>query len=253
MLYTISDNIYVLSGLPGLFIRKHDLLVIADIHLGFESSVAYEGIFVPRVQLKKILELIDKMVNVVYPRRVVINGDLKHHFGGLLKQEREEITKLIEHLWSKGIKEITVIRGNHDNYVSLVLEDLGVGFIDKLVLNSIMLVHGHELFDPAKYSVKIIIIGHEHPSVALRDELGVTYKFPCFLKGKLVTNQELLVLAPLSIYASGNTVSLERENYLSPLVKKYGLIDYFKPYMIDEELGILELPTLKDLPMAEIF
>ena len=249
MLYEISNGISIVAGYPGLFLTKHDSLVIADVHLGFESSISESGIYVPRRQLSKILEILDEMIKVTEPSRIIINGDLKHDFSRLLRQEREEIVKLIDFLRSRGVGEVIVVRGNHDNYISLVLRDLGVSLVDKLVMNKVMIVHGHEIFDPQKYDVETIIIGHEHPSISLRDELGITYKFQCFLKGKLTTNHEIIVLAHMSLYASGNPVTLDRETYLSPIVKKYGLIEYFKPYIIDKEAGVLEFPALKDLVM----
>jgi len=249
LLYEIGDGFSIVAGYPGLFLTKHDSLVIADVHLGFESSISESGIYVPRRQLAKTLETLDEMIKTTKPARVIINGDLKHDFSRLLRQEREEIVKLIDFLRSKGVSEIIVIRGNHDNYVSLVLKDLGVNLVDKLIIDKIMITHGHELFDPKKYDVKTIIIGHEHPSISLRDELGIAYKFQCFLKGKLITNHEIVVLAHMSLYASGNPVTLDRESYLSPIVKKYSLIEYFKPYIVDKEVGVLELPMLKDLVM----
>jgi len=253
LLYELSEGISIVAGYPGLLLTKHDSLVIADIHLGFESAISESGVYVPRKQLTKIIEILDELIEITKPARVIINGDLKHGFSRLLRQEREEIVKLIDFLRSKGVSEVIVVRGNHDNYVSLVLRDLGVNLVDKLIIDEIMITHGHEFFDPRKYDVKTIIIGHEHPSISLRDELGIPYKFQCFLKGKLITNHEIIVLAHMSIYASGNSVTLDREAYLSPIVKKYGLIEYFKPYIIDKEVGVLELPVLKDLVMMYSF
>jgi hypothetical protein len=42
-------------------------------------------------------------------------------------------------------------------------------------------------------------------------------------------------------------VTLSRDTYLSPILKNLALLEGLKPVIVDEDIGILELPTLKDL------
>lgn len=252
-LFKLVDNVYAVVGQPALYLSKYDTLVVADLHLGFEESYASQGIFVPTFQLKKIFERIKKILSLVVPVRVIINGDIKHDFSRLLRQERREIRNLIDFLKDQGIEWITVIRGNHDNYASIVLDKLGVKLVDVLILENIVLTHGHLDLSPEIIRGDIVIIGNEHPSIAIKDDLGLTHKFTCLVLGSLTTKQKVIIMPSLSFYASGNPVTLDRETYLSPLIKKYGLIEQFKPYIVDENIGILELPTLKEIEHINYF
>jgi len=106
------SGIRAVPGTPVLYISEFNAIVFSDLHLGFEEALArgldYSsggrkasytlGMFVPRIQLKRAIEMLERVFSVVKPRIVVINGDLKHAFDRLLKQEREEVKKLIEYL-----------------------------------------------------------------------------------------------------------------------------------------------------------
>jgi len=253
MFFEIISGVYVVAGFPAIYLRHWDSLIIADLHLGFEESIASKGFYVPYVQLNKIIEKLKQVLALVKPSRVIINGDIKHEFGRLLRQEREEVIKLVEFLRSNKIHYITVVRGNHDNFISYILEKLGVGFVDVLTLNSIVLTHGHLDLEPNLLKGELIIIGHEHPAVILRDELGTAHKFSCLAIGELNTGQKVLIMPSLSIYAAGNVLTPNRESYLSPLIRKHCVVEKLKPYIIDEELGVLELPNLETLATMGYF
>jgi len=253
MFFEIVKDVYVVKGFPALCLSQYDALIIADMHLGFEESMAIKGTYVPQIQLKEIIEKIDSMVSIAKPSWIIINGDVKHEFTKLLRQERREISALISFLRNKDISHITIIRGNHDTFISPLLYRLGVGFVDTLILDNIVITHGHVDINPDILGWKLIIIGHEHPAVVLRDELNIAHKFPCIVVGKLKTGQDIIIMPSLSIYASGNVLTLNRESYLSPIIRKYCLIEELTPYIIDENLGVLELPNLRTLASIGYF
>jgi metallophosphoesterase superfamily enzyme len=72
-----------------------------------------------------------------------------------------------------------------------------VEIVDRLELHGWTIVHGHRLEDGERF-----IIGHEHPAIRLRDEVGASVKVPAFLWG-----EQLIVLPAFSPWAHGNDVT----------------------------------------------
>ncbi|MCW3982051.1 MAG: metallophosphoesterase, partial [Candidatus Bathyarchaeota archaeon] len=64
---------------PALVVRgKHRrLLVIADLHIGWEVALAQEGVYIPS-QTPRILNRLQKIVKMTKPTRLIILGDVKH-------------------------------------------------------------------------------------------------------------------------------------------------------------------------------
>jgi putative SbcD/Mre11-related phosphoesterase len=228
------DGLYIVPGTPVLYIEKNDMIVFSDIHLGFEEYVArgldyrdrktqgYIAMFIPRIQLRNTLKVLDKVFSLIKPRRALVNGDLKHAFDRLLRQERIEVEKLLDYLLNKDVREIIVVRGNHDNYLPLVLKDYGIELMERyeIMINgySILFTHGHKDENISGYD--LVVIGHEHPSL----KCFTTYKFPAFLRIPTTLDNEILVLPAMSAYHPGSSVSLSPETYLSPIIRKYGVL-----------------------------
>jgi len=138
-------------------------------------------VFLPRIQLKRVIELLGGVLGKLVVKRVVVNGDLKHAFDRLLKQEREEVVRLVNYLREMGVDEVMVVRGNHDNFIKPVLRKLRVEFVNSLVTTSsgkrVLVTHGHEDVDYGEYDV--VVIGHEHPSIRCFDCI---IAFPAYSK-----------------------------------------------------------------------
>ncbi len=250
----LTNDLIIVGDTPFLFHKDAGLLILADIHLGFEEAMAEKGIFLPRNQLSQLIKDLDKAFGYLEGSidKVVINGDLKHRYETLSRQERIEISKLMEYLKSRGV-DVVFVRGNHDNYASIVTKKYGVEPISYYKIDDILIIHGHvdiadikdadAILDTTRY----IIYGHEHPSISIGDRLGKISKFPCFLEVPLRINDlEItgVVLPAAGSYQAGSQISLNRDNYLSPLTRKYSVIERSKPYLLARGEGVLELPTL---------
>ncbi len=229
---------------PIAYIRPLKALVMADLHLGFEEEAAKHGYFIPRVQLKRTLRMLEEALSLYNPDRVIIVGDVKHTFERLTRLEREEVGKLFAFLKSKGL-EVTVVKGNHDSYLVLVARDYGVEVVKPyLLMGDYLFIHGHKE-PPPEVKPRYIIMGHEHPSLSVRDRIGFVAKLPCFLVGvHKPTGAQLLVLPAVGVYQTGTTVSTIPESYLSPILRKQVELEKLKPYVIAEGLGVLEFPEL---------
>ncbi len=234
-----------LEVLPGLYATPQgaliykDVAIVADLHLGFEEEMGKKGIFLPPAQLKRALEVVEALSKAT--RTLVIAGDLKHQFGRLGKQERVDVERFLDAVEKRGLKLI-LVRGNHDNFVRHLVEDRGFEVVEELDLgNGLKVIHGHKEAELGE----VTVMGHEHPSIAMRDPVGAVAKFPCFLRVP-TERGHLVVLPAVGIYQSGTNVSLNREAYLSPILKRLKLEEAI-PYVADPELGIVEFPPLGDL------
>ena len=220
-----------------LYIEEYELAVMADFHLGYEDVMASQGLFLPKIQGDYIMKLLDKIYEKYEPKIFVVDGDLKHEFSRNMPQEWREIEEVVDYLSDRS--ELVVIRGNHDNFLKSILKRRGIELREGFKRGRYRFLHGHKYHEPS--DDEITIIGHEHPSVTLRDEVFATVKVPCFLY-----SQNLIVLPAVSIYASGTDVT--KSDYISPILQKHRFD--FRVFGIDEKMGVFPLGKLSFLLRA---
>ncbi len=246
----IMPGIVIPGPFPVVYLRMSKTLIFADAHLGFEEEMASHGLFLPRIQKKKILGILENVLNTVDVEWIIVAGDIKHQFGRLGRIERRELSEVLEFL-SQRVPKITIVRGNHDNYLPLVLRKYkDVELVENhTMVGDVLILHGHKDVLPENINqYKLVIMGHEHPSLGLRDKLGYLIKYPCFLYTKLRnSNTRILVLPAIGAYQTGTTVSLESSAYLSPIMRSKVILEESKPIVYDSELGLLEFPKLGTL------
>ena len=198
----------------ALWIKKNQVLIINDLHLGYEEALQQRGILVPHFQFQEILQKLCEVLKKVSPRLVIINGDLKHEFGTILPQEWREILGLFDFFLQRKI-EIIIIQGNHDSIVKPIAERRGVQIKKEYRYQDILVIHGNELITT---TAKKIIIGHEHPAITIR-EGSKWEKYKCFLRGKW-QRKELIVVPSFNPLLEGTDVL--QEELLSPFLKDIG-------------------------------
>ncbi len=244
----LLEGIRVVAELPVIYLPDINYIVLADTHLGFEEEMAGSGVFVPRFQLRKLMDILETVFSEISPKGVIIAGDFKHQFSGLGRVERRELSIALSYLNSK-VDEVVVVRGNHDNYLPLLRRKHEFELTEEVRVGRYLIVHGHkELPEVTNKDVgwSILVFAHEHPSITLRDTLGVVGKFPCFLTGKLPNGREFITLPAVGAYQTGSKVTLDPSTYLSPILKKVDLTTV-RPFVVDEDVGIFELPQLGEL------
>ncbi len=114
----MSNNTIYKADIVDLGLLIDDTLVIADLHLGYEQSLNMDGIMVPKFQYQKILERILEILDKTNAKQVVINGDLKHEFGRITRQEWKESLNFIQFL-KENFGDVVLLKGNHDNYTQV--------------------------------------------------------------------------------------------------------------------------------------
>ncbi len=146
---------------PALLLEREAerVLVVADLHLGWEVSLSHQGIHVPS-QVPRLLEKLRKIVNDVHPE----------FFDGLV-----EI-----------IPDIQVVPGNHDgNLEPLTPSSVKISTSEGISLwNSVGLFHGHAWPSPPLLGCKFLVMGHLHPVVVFKDPLGFRITRQAWVRAK---------------------------------------------------------------------
>jgi len=201
----------------ALWLEKQKVLIVADFHLGYEEYLNSQGIFVPRSQFMETCSEIKTLLEKLRPKIIVIAGDLKHEFGEISAQEWKETLALLD-LMKKYCKKIVLVRGNHDTILGPIAEKRDLSVKDLFCFDSICVIHGHKvslnkvMFDKAAHDAKILIIGHIHPAISLKEESKVEL-YKCFLAGKL-KNKQLIIMPSFLPFIEGMDI---REKILDPL------------------------------------
>lgn len=191
-------------------------LVISDLHLGYEQSLNAEGIMVPKFQYPLIKARMEEIIERSNCQRIIVNGDLKHEFGRISRQEWKEALNFLEFL-EEHFEEIVLIKGNHDNFTRFIAKKTDLEVHETFSLGSFRIMHGHKI--PSGLTSgegETIIIGHEHPSIGLRSGERLE-KIKCFLKTKY-NKFNLIVMPSFNFVTEGSDILQEKP--LSPFLKK---------------------------------
>lgn len=189
------------------------VLVVSDLHLGLEGVLHMQGVAVPRYQRSIMVPRLETLLKHYNPERLIINGDFKHNFSRNLDQEWRESMQVLRMLQDK--VAVTLVKGNHDNYLDTMAQSLGIQVQPRVELERFALAHGHEDFDTQG---RIAVVGHEHPSLVLRDEVGGRVQLPCFL-----VSDEVLALPAFSPLSPGTDVTSSitgRGEHFTPIFER---------------------------------
>jgi len=162
-----------LQPYPALLLRTKDerVLIVADLHIGWEVALAHEGVYIPS-QTPKILNELQKTVKVAKPTRLIFLGDVKHTVAKTELREWHDIPNLFETL-GRSVPTIQVVPGNHDgNLEPLLPEAVSLLPTTGVKIGEVGLFHGHAWPTPELLECRTLVMGHIHPIVAFRDPFG---------------------------------------------------------------------------------
>lgn len=229
----ISTGIKIIH--TALWLSPEKILIINDLHLGYEEALHHKGILVPKFQLQEIIQEMNKIFQKVKPAILIINGDLKHEFGRILKQEWNEVFAFLDFVQQQ-VSEIIIIQGNHDPIIGPIAEKKNIAVVKEYLVGDTIIVHGDKLI---KTKAKRIIIGHEHPAITLR-EGSKREKYKCFLKGKW-KRKELIAVPSFNPLLEGTDIL--KEELLSPFLTN---IRNFNVYIVGKG-DVFEFGKVKEL------
>ena len=149
---------------PALVLQgKKKYIVITDIHIGFENSMAANKIFLGKNSTidETILEL-SNIIDSEKPDAVVLLGDVKSSIKNISKSEWDEVPMFFEKISDKC--DVILVPGNHDaNIQRLVPDNISMISSTGMVEEDILLTHGHTMPSENFSYVDKIIMGHVHP------------------------------------------------------------------------------------------
>ena len=166
--------------------KREKILVVSDIHLGFELELRSRGIRIP-FQTPKIWRKLSKLLRENGPQKVIILGDLKHTLVGFNREETLEVRSFVERILNYDV-EVFLVTGNHDGNISYMVEGLDVkiipskGFTLTLGSTSIGFFHGHALPADKVLCANVLVMGHVHPMVELINDTGFSFREPVWVK-----------------------------------------------------------------------
>ena len=225
-------------GWPALLIEKPvRSLIVADVHFGFEAELAEKGIRVPS-QTWRLERSIIELFEETGAERLIFLGDLKHMVPLTSWIEWREMPEAIRRMRELGV-EIILVPGNHDGDVDRILGDLVSYQPSRGMLlegrRRIYLLHGHAWPDERVLEADVIVMGHLHPVVSLRTDIGsvIGRKIWLYVRGdkrrlaeKLGISMrkrggiDLIVMPAFNPIVSGLSVnSLQPQEKLWPLVR----------------------------------
>ena len=159
-----SKPILVLEG-------KEKSMVIADMHIGFETSLASNKIFIGKNS--SIIETIEEITEAISherPDAVILLGDIKSSIKNISKNEWSEVPLFFEKIKEKC--RVILIPGNHDaNIQRLVPEGVSMISSTGMVEENILLTHGHTMPSENFSHIDKIIMGHVHPVFFQEDSI----------------------------------------------------------------------------------
>jgi putative SbcD/Mre11-related phosphoesterase len=215
--YTVADGVRLCPGGAAL-LTDTNTMVVADLHLGCEAALEYRGLSLPRMQTRKISAYLRNAISTYSPDELVVAGDLKHNFSRNLVQEWADVAEFVRSL--ADLVSLRVVRGNHDNYLGIILAEHGLRMKEEVRVGRFTIVHGHR--DSA--SRESVVMGHVHPSITLKDGAGAHLKRHCFLYNR---DRDVLVLPALSLVSPGvDVIGSICSDRMSPLLSDYGLTDF---------------------------
>jgi hypothetical protein len=224
-----------------LALKIDDYLIISDLHLGYEQSLNAEGIMVPKFQYPHIVNRLEEIQLKSSCNKIIVNGDLKHEFGQISRQEWNETLKFLDYL-KANFDEIILIKGNHDNFTKFIANKTDLEVYDNYLIEDSLITHGDKI--PLKLKdddIENIVIGHEHPCIGLRSGERVE-KIKCYLTGKY-DEWNLIVMPSFNFVTEGSDILQEKP--LSPFLKKVK-IDELEVYAI-EDFEVFPFGKLKNI------
>jgi putative SbcD/Mre11-related phosphoesterase len=164
-------HLEIIENEPALLIREASrrVLVVADLHIGYERTLFRQEFYSTNLTLQ-IIKQFEQLVVKQNPTEIIILGDLKHSIREFSKQEFQQVAQLLADLQQQAA--VTVIRGNHDADLELVIPDetqivSAAGFSLRFKSKQIYLLHGHANPAADMLSCDMLLMGHIHPAISI--------------------------------------------------------------------------------------
>jgi putative SbcD/Mre11-related phosphoesterase len=150
----------MIKGAPALLIRKEEVLVVGDLHIGIDLKYRRSGMSFQGATERMAEKLLETYMDSG-ARRIVILGDVKDSIGYPRFAEYKELERFFGAL--KGM-DITVARGNHDGNLARVFKNIGLDApIEKeVIIGGVAMAHGNAWPSEEAMRQKYLVVAHFH-------------------------------------------------------------------------------------------
>lgn len=172
-------NLEFIGDGPALVVAGEErYLVVADLHFGIEADLAMHGFHFrsrSNARLERLLGIVDR----VDPDGLILLGDIKHSIPSVTRQEFFELPRILETLRDR--VPLKVFPGNHDIGIERYLRPAEICAKDGAVIDGVGYLHGH-MYPSPLLAGHLIVVGHHHPLLSLRDNVGCALQSPAYLR-----------------------------------------------------------------------
>ena len=157
-------SIRIIDSEPALILESDKKnLVISDLHIGFEDKFSSSKIMIGRnSSINEIISNATKIIKKENPDTLILLGDIKSSIQSITKSEWEDIPYFFEEI--KNSLEVILIPGNHDANIDRLIPNYVTLISSKgMIIEDVLLTHGHTMPSDNYSNVNNIIMGHIHP------------------------------------------------------------------------------------------
>lgn len=162
----------IVPSQPALLLQgENQNLIISDLHIGFESKFASNEIFIGKnTTTDETIKEIESIIDSVKADTLILLGDVKSSIKSISNTEWNEVPKFFKKMKDK--IDTILIPGNHDANIQKLVPD-GITLVSStgIVIENILLTHGHTMPSENFSHVDKIIMGHVHPVFFQKDSV----------------------------------------------------------------------------------
>ena len=157
-------RIRIINSEPALVLESEkNSLIISDLHIGFEHKFASNKITAGNnSSINEIISNVKKLIKDEKPDSLILLGDIKSSIQNIKKSEWNDIPYFFEEIDDS--LDVILIPGNHDaNIQRLIPDNVTLSSSKGLIIDNVLLTHGHAMPSENFSNVNNIIMGHVHP------------------------------------------------------------------------------------------
>ena len=221
----------IIPEFPALMIEDDKKsLVITDLHLGFESKLSLNKVCLGKNKtVDETTKEIELIISKTKPDSLILLGDVKSGIKSITKMEWDIIPVFFENI-SKLIDTV-LVPGNHDaNIEKLIPNEITLASSKGIIVDDILLTHGHTMPTENFSQVNTIVMGHVHPVFFQEESLingeRVWASIKCE-KQKIFLSKsgelELIILPSFNKYLYTTQKKFYKKS-ISPIIEKMNVI-----------------------------
>lgn len=192
----IAPDVY-LDCRRALVHRKQGWMAIADVHFGFELHRLRQGALLPEWGMERCRQTMTALLEEYRPQKLILAGDIMDGAGSAA-----ETACWLDEL-ARQLEELVLIEGNHDRPALRKKRT----FLPVHQHGNFLFQHGHQDIAPPSDGngslPSVLITGHHHPAVSVRDGAGLRLKLPALVRQGIGSAREHWILPAFSPWAAG--------------------------------------------------